>query len=65
MKLLLVGAFLMVIVQSFFQEVDINAEVNDYYFMEANMKPWFGKKHLQKNDEISTVSEVQPLIWGE
>ena len=55
----------MVIVQSFFQEVDINAEVNDYYFMEANMKPWFGKKHLQKNDERSIISEVQPLIWGE
>jgi hypothetical protein len=41
---------------SFLPDIDINGEVNDYYLIEENMKPWFGKKHLQKNNERTIVS---------
>ena len=52
----LVFVTLLVLTTSFLNEVDVNAEVNDYYFMEDNdMEKWFGKKHLQKNKEKSYV----------
>ena len=47
---------LLALTHSFLNEVDVNAEVNDYYFMEDNdMEKWFGKKHLQKNKEKTFV----------
>ena len=65
MKALTLVLYICIITQAYLNEIDVNAEVNDYYFIEeSGIQEWFGKKHLQKNQQLTIVNEAKPLIWG-